>query len=153
MRLTDSSVLQPTCGSFRRKVVVRKYQVTVEMLGARPQMCRRTPCRTFGLACWCGTAWRVDAPLLPVMTVRPASDASGPRATLAKLTVREACQKQVLVRVTPEAKVARAAPEPRVRRWRLAPKRRYNRFYRRLRAFQALRWGHLIPRGRLALTS
>ena len=27
VRLTDSSVLQPTCGSFRRKVVVRKYQV------------------------------------------------------------------------------------------------------------------------------
>ena len=81
VRLTDSSVLQPTCGSFRRKVVVRKYQVTVEMLGARPQMCRRTPCQTFGLACSCGTAWRVDAPLLPIMNVRPASEASGPRAT------------------------------------------------------------------------
>ena len=121
VRLTDSSVLQPTRGSFRRKVVVRKYQVTVEMLGARPQMCRRTPCRTFGLACSCGTAWRVDAPLLPIMNV----------ALRAKQVARGQHQlsspcgghvrSRYSYRVTPEARVASAAPGPRARLRCLSP--------------------------------
>ena len=108
--------------------MVRKYQVTVEMLGARPQMCRRTPCQTFGLACSCGTAWRVDAPLLPIMNV----------ALRAKQVARGQHQlsspcgghvrSRYSYRVTPEARVASAAPGPRARLRCLAPKRRYNRY-------------------------